>query len=96
LLRPADEDLAIERPLLDLAGKVPVLFGHLVVLIKLGIEQSLPRPREVGESYHLRDDRSVRVHRPRVTLVQQRTSCGSMKTEPAAIGPEVAPEGASV
>src|SRR5271165_201050 len=38
----------------------------------------------------------VRVHEPRVTDVQQRTRCGSMKADPADIGPEPTPEGASV
>jgi hypothetical protein len=30
-----------------------------------------------------------------VTAVQQRTRCGSMTADPAAIGPEATPEGAS-
>jgi hypothetical protein len=31
---------------------------------------------------------TVCIHRPRVTTVQRRTSCGSMKADPAARGPE--------
>jgi hypothetical protein len=39
---------------------------------------------------------SVRIHGPRVTVVQQRTRCGSIRADPAAIGPEGTPERASV
>src|SRR5262249_3793245 len=38
----------------------------------------------------------VRVHRPKVTAVQKRTGCGSMKADPAAGGPVEIPEDASV
>jgi hypothetical protein len=38
----------------------------------------------------------VPVHGPRVTVVQQRRRCGSMKVDPAVIQPEATPEGASV
>jgi transposase-like protein len=38
----------------------------------------------------------VRVHGPRVTVVQQGIRCGRMKADRADTGPEVTPEGASV
>jgi hypothetical protein len=34
----------------------------------------------------------VRVHGPRVTVVQQRTRCGRVKADPADMGPEATPE----
>ena len=37
----------------------------------------------------------VRVHGPRVTVVQQRTRSGRIRADLADIGPEVTPEGAS-
>jgi hypothetical protein len=40
--------------------------------------------------------RFVRVRGPRVTVVQQRTRCGSIKADPAHIWPEATPKGASV
>jgi hypothetical protein len=38
----------------------------------------------------------VRVHGPRVTVVQKPTRRGSMRADPAARGPEATPQGASV
>src|SRR5215468_11177791 len=38
----------------------------------------------------------VRVHGPRVTVVQQRTRCGRMVADPADMGPEATPKDASV
>jgi hypothetical protein len=38
----------------------------------------------------------VRIHRPRVTIVQQLTRCASIKPDPVERGPEVTPKRASV
>lgn len=40
--------------------------------------------------------RSVRVHRPRMTVVQNGTACGSMQADPATRGPKAAAKNASV
>jgi hypothetical protein len=52
--------------------------------------------RHSGDRERRRRRGIVRVHRPTATLVQQRTRCGSMNAGPADMGPEAAPEGASV
>src|SRR5713226_7185563 len=42
-----------------------------------------------------RDSCPVRVHGPRVTVVQVRIGCGSMKADLTAIGPQATPENTS-
>src|SRR5690349_21822855 len=41
-------------------------------------------------------DRDVRVHGPKVTIVQKQTRCGSIKADPVDLGSEARSKGASV
>jgi hypothetical protein len=50
-------------------------------------QQPISCPRDQNHGQNCR----VRVHEPRVTAVQQRMGCGSMKADPTDMGPETTP-----
>jgi hypothetical protein len=52
--------------------------------------------RREGARRSRKERAEVRVHGPRVTVVQKRTRCGRMKADPADVGTEVTSKGASV